>query len=181
MKKKLLVAITALLALIAIVSCDMGGTEIVNYEVPQWLIDYGTVYATNTMNDTRNGAIEGQMYFVGISSTRNCIELIYKIKGNGPDASSDKEVRYKQEDVPRLINPSYSGAPILMRYPNDKIVEIVADNGTMYYEIELIIEEGKDWITEAPMLTFECRPGDNPANSDPNYHGDEYGFRYLPL
>ena len=173
MKKKLLVAITALLALIAIVSCDMGGTEIVNYEVPQWLIDYGTVYATNTMKDTRNGAMEGQMYFVGISSTRNCIELIYKIKGNGPDASSDKEVRYKQEDVPRMINPSYSGFPIVIRNENIHAVEIWVETVNGLGPAMLEISE----YESVKGLKFYFDPSNNPLNSSET----EYGFRYLPL
>ena len=176
MKKKLIFALLAVFALVFIVTCDFGGGQVTyRYTVPQWLLDInnGTIY-TETQDATREGALEGQRYFVGIHATENCIELIYNIKGKSGNADSDREVRYRQEDVPSMIDPSYSGSPISPDYGD--YFYIMADTDVGIYAATLTIEKGRD-ISGPEAVYFDFRPNGNPAKDG----SGEYGFRYLPM
>ena len=122
MKKKLLVAITALLALIAIVSCDMGGTETYIDQVPEWLANK-TLY-TDTGNSARDEADVGDEYLVGVTATTNSISLIYRVKG--ANAGPDKQVTYHQWEVASKIDPSYTPMSAIY-YPGGEVVVIYAN------------------------------------------------------
>lgn len=122
MKKKLLVAITALLALIAIVSCDMGGGTVTYIDqVPEWLANK-TLY-TDTGNSARDEAEVGDEYFVGVTATTNSISLIYRVKG--ANAGSDRQVTYHQWEVASKIDPSYTPSSAIY-YSSSDVVEIYA-------------------------------------------------------
>ena len=120
MKKNLLITvIAAVLILFIASSCDLDETY--KYTVPDWLANKGEV-TTDTEADARADAEVGQKYFYGISATSNTLTLIYKVKGEGATVESDRTtVRYRQEDVPKMINSTYKANPILT-YPDGTIL-----------------------------------------------------------
>ena len=114
MKKNLLITvIAAVLILFIASSCDFGETVTYKYTVPDWLANKGEFTTKGTTADNaRNAAEVGQKYFYGISATSNTLTLIYKVKGEGATVESDSTVRYRQEDVPKMINSTYKANPI---------------------------------------------------------------------
>ncbi len=114
MKKNLLITvIAAVLILFIASSCDFGETVTYKYTVPGWLANKGE-FTTDTAADARADAEVGQKYFYGVSATSNSITLLYKVKGNGATVESDSTVRYRQEDVPKMINSSYKSNPAII-------------------------------------------------------------------
>ncbi len=116
MKKNLLITvIAAVLILFIASSCDFGETVTYKYTVPDWLANKGEFTTKGTTADNaRNAAEVGQKYFYGISATSNTLTLIYKVKGEGATVESDSTVRYRQEDVPKMINSSYKSNPAII-------------------------------------------------------------------
>lgn len=115
MKKNLLITvIAAVLILFIASSCDLGEKVTSISQVPSWLAnkEFNTLGAT--ADATREAAEVGQEYFYGVSATSNSITLLYKVKGNGATVESDSTVRYRQEDVPKMINSSYKSNPAII-------------------------------------------------------------------
>lgn len=145
MKKNLLITvIAAVLILFIASSCDLGETVTYKYTVPDWLANKGE-FTTDTAADARADAEVGQKYFYGVSATSNTLTLIYKVKGEGATVESDRTVRYRQEDVPQMINSTYKGFPIITdpstpnkitiaAYTQDNYIATMMDIERRYYE-----------------------------------------------
>lgn len=76
----------------------------------------------------RAEADNGQKYFVGVRATSNSISLLYRIKRTGTE---DELVVYRQEEVPAMINHSYTAGPaVVWENENPAYVSIHAFDGT---------------------------------------------------
>ena len=161
MKKNVLITVIAAVFILFIASsCDFGGPETYIYTVPSWLANKGDLTTIKTTApDTREEAKDGQRYFFGVSATSDSITLIYKIKGTGTDAATDHEVRYKQEEVARMIDPSYEANPALYDPNKPDMIRIYATKDR-YSEAEMIIERvvSEDILGEVLTYDFEFHP-----------------------
>ena len=127
MKSKRLLIAVAVILMLALVSCDFGGGGTnYRYTLPSWL--HGTFAVdTATANYARAEAEVGQKYFVGIRGTSDTLYLIYRIKGTGPDSSSDEKVTYRQDEIPKKINSSYTASVVLTEGNTVSAYEITKD------------------------------------------------------
>lgn len=113
MKSKRLLIAVAVILMLALVSCDFGGSDThYIYTLPSWLQKTFEV-DTATANNTRAEAEVGQKYFVGVKGTSDTLSIIYRIKGTGSDSSSDKKVTYRQDQIPKMIKSSYTASVVL--------------------------------------------------------------------
>ena len=164
MKKNVLITVIAAVFILFIASsCDFGGPETYIYTVPSWLANKGDLTTRGTtVEDTRADAEVGQSYFYGVSATSDSITLIYKIKGTGTDAATDHEVRYKQEEVARMIDPSYEANPVMPdpSDPSGNSLVILASRQDKTPAAEMIIRRvvSEDITETGTYLYFDFWP-----------------------
>ena len=106
--KAMVALIAAAFVLCFVSSCDLDGPTQYIYTVPTWLRG-GYLMNEDAVAQARAEADVGQKYFVGVQATSNSISLLYRIKGTGTD---DELVVLRQEEVPAMINPSYTAGTI---------------------------------------------------------------------
>ena len=164
MKKNVLITVIAAVFILFIASsCDFGGPETYIYTVPSWLANKGDLTTIETTApDTREEAKDGQRYFFGVSATSDSITLIYKIKGTGTDAATDHEVRYEQEEVARMIDPSYEANPVMPdpSDPSGNSLVILASRQDKTPAAEMIIRRvvSEDITETGTYLYFDFWP-----------------------
>lgn len=150
--KAMVALIAAVFVLCFVSSCDLEGPTQYIYSVPKWLQGE---HLTDTAETAREEAAEGQRYFVGVKATPNKIYLLYRVKGIGTDSEKDRLVEYSQEQVPAMINPSYTASVPVEQYPG--VFTISAYVGA-YPQATLKIERGTDWLTGEPGIWFYFNP-----------------------
>ena len=146
--KAMVALIAAAFVLCFVSSCDLDGPTQYIYTVPTWLRG-GYLMNEDAVAQARAEADVGQKYFVGVRATSNSILLLYRIKGTGTD---DELVVLRQEEVPAMINHSYTAGPaVVWENENPAYVSIHAFDGT-HAKASLYI------YNYSPYLKFDFNP-----------------------
>ena len=141
MKSKRLLIAVAVILMLALVSCDFGGGGTnYRYTLPSWL--HGTFAVdTATANYARAEAEVGQKYFVGIRGTSDTLYLIYKVKGTGPDSSSDKDGK-ASFDITATVRNDNTMEIELSAESATKPITVTIPEGSKYLYMGLVAVDG---------------------------------------